>query len=94
RAEKLVQEELAYFRRPYTCSKPNCVRNHREWFEVSEDLAKRTVKRWTDFMRQNPYGEDRKLKKEWMVKINKMGHPEENEGMNDHDLRWRRWKLV
>jgi T5orf172 domain len=94
RAEKLAQEELAYFRRPYMCSKPNCVRNHREWFEVSEDLAKRTVKRWTDFMRQNPYGEDRKLKKKWIDKINKMGRPEENEGMNDHDLRWRRWKFV
>ena len=94
RAEKLAQEELAYFRRPYTCSKLNCVRNHREWFEVSEDLAKRTVKRWTDFMRENPYGEDKKLKEKWMVKINQMGRPGENEGMNDHDLRWRRWKFV
>ena len=94
RVEKLAQEELACFRRPYMCSKPNCVRNHREWFEVSEDLAKRTVKRWTDFMRQNPYGEDKKLKEKWMVKINQMGHPEENEGMNDHDLRWRRWKFI
>ncbi|OCL05500.1 hypothetical protein AOQ84DRAFT_379523 [Glonium stellatum] len=94
RAEKLAQEELTYFNRLYKCSKPKCSRNHREWFEVSEDLAEKTVERWAGFMRQNPYDENGKIKDEWVAELDKMVHAGTNERMDDHRLRSERWKFV
>ncbi|KAF2180533.1 hypothetical protein K469DRAFT_714522 [Zopfia rhizophila CBS 207.26] len=98
RAEKLAQIELENLYRPYQCPSSTCGM-HKEWFEVSEDLAKRTVQRWVDFMRQNPY-EDGQLKAMWKDRLANMTPPaalEDSLLCEDplrHNLRWERWRFV
>uniref|UniRef100_A0A093XT13 Meiotically up-regulated protein n=1 Tax=Talaromyces marneffei PM1 TaxID=1077442 RepID=A0A093XT13_TALMA len=54
RVEKLVHMELKNLRRiEQSC--PGCRQNHREWFEVSLDLAVEVVRKWMAWMRESPY---------------------------------------
>ena len=93
RAEQLAQLDLANLYRPFECSKPGCS-VHKEWFEVSEDLAIRTVDRWVSFLRQNPYDQDRNLKTSWRNRLDAMDRPSSDEDPLDHDRRWKRWEFV
>jgi hypothetical protein len=57
RVERLCHEELANFQRPLNCNETNtrCDTVHKEWFNVTEEVAIRTVKRWLLFISKNPY---------------------------------------
>ncbi|KAF2447507.1 hypothetical protein P171DRAFT_429141 [Karstenula rhodostoma CBS 690.94] len=57
RVEKLCHAELANFQRPLDCNQTGtrCDTVHREWFNVTEEVAIRTVKRWLRFFSMNPY---------------------------------------
>jgi hypothetical protein len=74
RAEMLCGAELDGLRKEYPCSQcrnqNGHARIHREWFEVSEELALQVVQKWTNFMRMKPYDSDRGLTDFWWDRIN------------------------
>jgi hypothetical protein len=92
RAEKLVHEELDHRVRTFVC--PKCQRKHREWFEVEEELAKLTVRRWTGFMRMRPYDEQGMLGMMWKDRLDTMARPKSGEGLEDYKVREKRWDEV
>ncbi|KAL1595192.1 hypothetical protein SLS60_009880 [Paraconiothyrium brasiliense] len=57
RVEALCHKELENFKRPLDCNLTDtkCNTVHREWFNVTEEAAIRTVKRWLKFFDQSPY---------------------------------------
>lgn len=56
RVEKIVQAQLRDRRKKEIGCK-GCGRCHKEWFEVSREVAIAEAKRWSDWMRSNPYEE-------------------------------------
>lgn len=92
RAEQLVHKELANYNRRHLC--PTCKERHKEWFEVSEDLAKKTVQRWVTFIQKQPYDENGVLHDFWQERLYCMERPNWNEKPEDHDIRHDRWKFV
>jgi len=92
RAEQLVHKELANYNRRHLC--PTCKERHKEWFAVSEDLAKKTVQRWVTFIRKQPYDENGVLHDFWQERLYCMERPNLNEKPEDHDIRHERWKFV
>lgn len=91
RIEKLVHCELQNYRRIFRCLK--CGKEHREWFEVSEEVALLSVQRWRKFMEQEPYDKNGVLKDHWsnMIVLGNMSHPEREEQWNDYQSRNERW---
>lgn len=67
RVEKLVHIELTNFRSHTDCA---CGMRHREWFKISEQMARQAVERWAAFVVQDPWDEEDKLKPFWMRRIN------------------------
>jgi hypothetical protein len=68
RTERLVQHELQRKRRrEQRCRDyPNCVTQHREWFEIDLDLLKRVMSRWAQWMNEaNPYDKQGRLREPW-----------------------------
>ncbi|KAK1700035.1 hypothetical protein BDP55DRAFT_645705 [Colletotrichum godetiae] len=61
-AEKLVHAELANFRRVWTCS---CGTKHREYFDVSDEIALEVWSRWRDFCIQEPWDSQGRLLPMW-----------------------------
>jgi hypothetical protein len=53
RVEKLIHAELKEHRLQEKCSK--CNATHIEWFRVSKDAAVNIVRKWTRWMRKQPY---------------------------------------
>ncbi|OCK85997.1 hypothetical protein K432DRAFT_468096 [Lepidopterella palustris CBS 459.81] len=98
RAEKLIQQELAYYRATYECDVCRTgidrKKTHKEWFKVSEDLAKQIVQRWVSFIRKGPYNEKGKLLSLWESRLCNMRRPRLNEKFEDHDVRHARWNVV
>jgi T5orf172 domain len=92
RAEQLVHKELANYNRRHLC--PTCKERHKEWFAVSEDLAKKTIQRWVTFIRKQPYDENGVLHDFWQERLYCMERPNLNEKPEDHDIRHERWKFV
>ncbi|KAF2489098.1 hypothetical protein BU16DRAFT_172685 [Lophium mytilinum] len=92
RAEKLVHDELAHRRITFVCSK--CGRRHHEWFEVGEEVAKRTVRRWTGFMRMQPYDGQGRLGTMWKERLDYMARPKSGEKLDDYETREKRWNSV
>ncbi|KAF2805431.1 DUF1766-domain-containing protein [Mytilinidion resinicola] len=89
RAEKLVHDELGHCLRPFVC--PECGRKHREWFEVDKEVAKRTVRRWTEFMRKQPYDGQGLLGVMWNRRLDAMARPKSGEKLEDYEIRAKRW---
>ncbi|KAF2475658.1 uncharacterized protein BDR25DRAFT_349943 [Lindgomyces ingoldianus] len=89
RAEQLAQGDLIHLRRRYECNV--CNTEHREWFEVSEELAKQTVERWVGFMKQYPYTRTGKLKAIWQYRLGQRTLPSSEV---DHSRRWKHWSLI
>lgn len=91
RIEKLVHCELQNHRRIFRCHK--CGKEHREWFEVSEEVALQSVQRWRKFMEQEPYDKNGILYGHWsnMIMHGNMNHPEREEQWNDCQSRNERW---
>lgn len=92
RAEQLVHKELANYNRRHRC--PTCKSRHKEWFEVSEELAKKTVQRWVSFIRKLPYDENGVLHDFWQERLYLMERPNVDEKPEDHDIRHQRWNFV
>ncbi|KAF2684469.1 hypothetical protein K458DRAFT_247105, partial [Lentithecium fluviatile CBS 122367] len=92
RVEQLAQGDLWHLQRPYTC--PKCLTEHREWHDVGDELAKATVTRWVDFMKQQPYTSAGTLKPIWQRLVDKrrLSRPP-NEEIN-HESRWQHWESV
>ncbi|KAK1640844.1 hypothetical protein BDP81DRAFT_417523 [Colletotrichum phormii] len=61
-AEKLVHAELANFRRLWTCG---CGTKHREYFDVSDEIALEVWSRWRDFCAQEPWDSQGRLLPMW-----------------------------
>ncbi|KAL2815390.1 T5orf172 domain-containing protein [Aspergillus granulosus] len=53
RVEKLIHAELKDFRLAEKC--PGCNKTHNEWFRVSKDVAVNIVRKWMQWMREQPY---------------------------------------
>ncbi|ORY09504.1 hypothetical protein BCR34DRAFT_602766 [Clohesyomyces aquaticus] len=90
--EKLIHKDLANRRRKFECNvckrkKTNCPAIHNEWFQVSEDMAIQTAKRWVKFMLHAPYNEYGVLKPEWEAHLQRT----ETWQTANEDLRWSRW---
>lgn len=64
RVEQLCHYELANYQRPLDCRQTGskCDTTHREWFNITEEVAIRTVKRWLRFFDQSPYTDNGALK--------------------------------
>ncbi|KAK7449133.1 hypothetical protein Landi51_06212 [Colletotrichum acutatum] len=61
-AEKLVHAELANFCRSWACG---CGKKHREYFEVSDEIALEVWSRWTKFCEQEPWDSQGRLLPMW-----------------------------
>lgn len=89
RSESLAHIELSNF----VCQ-PDChLHEHREYFSVPKDVALKTMKCWQKFAKQAPY--DKKtgyLKDFWNDRLARMPPPAENEDVNDHAARQKRWQ--
>lgn len=53
RVEKLCHADLDGYRVRFRCG--GCLEYHTEWFRVSIDEGTRVIKRWSEWMRQDPY---------------------------------------
>ena len=89
--EILVRSELGNFQRKLECM--TCKQEHKEWFQVPEDVALASVQRWTKFILQDPYNGEGILKDHWcnMIAMRNMMHPSKTEEWEDHQNRTRRW---
>ncbi|KAF3391597.1 hypothetical protein F1880_007642 [Penicillium rolfsii] len=67
RVETLTHYELIKeWRRERRCKAPWCGKSHQEWFEVSKELAKQTVRDWAGFVQSaKPYDLQGHLKDQW-----------------------------
>jgi T5orf172 domain/Ring finger domain len=68
RTERLVQHELQRHRRKERRCRdyPNCVTQHKEWFEIDLDSLKRVMSLWAQWMNDaNPYDEHGRLREPW-----------------------------
>lgn len=68
RAERLVQHELQQHRRKEKrcLDYPNCVTEHREWFEIDLTVLQRVMNRWAQWMNSaDPYDENGRLREPW-----------------------------
>ncbi|KAL8830203.1 MAG: hypothetical protein Q9191_001564 [Dirinaria sp. TL-2023a] len=63
---------------------------HREWFEMSVDEACQRIEQWRNWMRQNPYGTDGKLKEHFRRRISYCERrASEMDRENTNDQRWK-----
>lgn len=73
RMERVCHEELNNFRRTIQCKEgvngAKCNTLHAEWFEVHEDVAIRTVKRWRKFLDYKPYEDDGRMSEFWRKRL-------------------------
>jgi len=95
RVERLCHEELDNFRRPLDCNETDtgCDTVHKEWFNVTEEVAIRTVKRWLSFISQSPYSRHGNLQSEWedMVYEGAYLKTDRNEDLDRTDQRYQSW---
>ncbi|KAF1958623.1 hypothetical protein CC80DRAFT_591556 [Byssothecium circinans] len=74
RIERVCHAELHNFRRPMNCGESanglsRCEVVHKEWFNVSEDVAIQVIRRWMRFLAQDPYTDVGLLNEFWGKKI-------------------------
>ncbi|GKT45371.1 uncharacterized protein ColSpa_05552 [Colletotrichum spaethianum] len=65
-AEKLIHKELHNYRYRWKCI---CGRNHKEYFQVSEDIAVEVFERWRDFCKKTPWDSNGNLLPEWRQRL-------------------------
>jgi hypothetical protein len=95
RAEMLVGLDLKDRCQPQNCEK-QLDHPHKEWFQVSEELAKETVDRWAKFMNeQTPYGWTRELSPlwNWLMDTRKT-QLSVHDSKTGHDVRRQQWDMV
>jgi hypothetical protein len=64
RVEQLAHAELALRRVVHACGR--CYTNHREWFQVSPEIAMRVVLHWAKWIGSQPYDNKGALDVAWM----------------------------
>jgi hypothetical protein len=96
RTEQLILLDLKDRQADVTCNGRKTSqhsRKHKEWFQVTEQVAKETVDKWTKFMNeQRPYDERRTLSPFWkyLLRVRKLT----NHDHINHDARRKQWSLV
>ncbi|RSL45140.1 hypothetical protein CEP53_010909 [Fusarium sp. AF-6] len=63
--EGLIHRTLHESKRKASCPNPDCVVQHREWFEISEMEARKAVEMWQQFSNLMPYAENGRLGDFW-----------------------------
>ncbi|KAI7537872.1 hypothetical protein KC331_g10690 [Hortaea werneckii] len=105
RLEKLVHDDLAPHRWFFLCKCGSAKRNankvieHQEWFDVSPEIAIKTIKLWRNFLLRNPYGEplkntDMPLKGSWNARIKEYKEADCKEKHEAHGTRLVRWRTL
>ncbi|KAI6847851.1 hypothetical protein KC332_g2224 [Hortaea werneckii] len=105
RLERLVHTDLAPHRWFFLCecgsTKGSAIRltEHQEWYDVSPEIAIKTIKLWRRFLLQGPYGAplqytDMPLKGPWIDRINTCQEADRNEKHEDHETRLGRWRKL
>ncbi|KAI7197434.1 hypothetical protein KC316_g4522 [Hortaea werneckii] len=105
RLEKLVHRDLAPHRWFFLCKcgskkgDPNRVTEHQEWFDVSPEVAIKTIKLWRSFLLRNPYGKplkntDMPLEGPWIARLKGYKEAECDEEHDDHETRLGRWRKL
>ncbi|KAI7159557.1 hypothetical protein KC349_g4013 [Hortaea werneckii] len=103
RLERLVHTDLAPHRWFFLCKcgstkdDPNRVTEHQEWFDVSPEIAIKTIKLWRSFLLRNPYGKplkntDMPLEGPWIARLKGYREAECDEEHDDHETRLGRWR--
>ncbi|KAI7285057.1 hypothetical protein KC343_g3583 [Hortaea werneckii] len=103
RLERLVHMDLAPHRWFFLCECGLAKRNgsrpteHQEWFDVSPEIAIKTIKLWRSFLLKHPYGPPLRdtrmqLKEPWIHRVNKCKEMDCNEKHEDHETRLNRWR--
>jgi hypothetical protein len=90
--EQLILLDLKDRQADVTCSGRRTTL-HEEWFQVTEEVAKETVDKWTRFMKeQRPYGKRRELCLFWgyLLRARKSA----NLDTIDHDARRKQWDSI
>ncbi|KAK3704785.1 hypothetical protein LTR37_013616 [Vermiconidia calcicola] len=98
RLEALVHKDLMPHRWYWLCEcgKGQHYLEHREWYDVTPDVAIRTIRIWRDLLLQDPYGileenTSNPLREEWFVRIRKRPLVPDHEMHDHHDRRINRW---
>ena len=103
RLEELIHADLAPHRWYFHCEcgleRGKKLTEHHEWYQVTDDVAIRTIRIWTDFIRQNPYGplkegQANELQPEWVNRAKSRGPVLKNETHFHHNTRLRRWSKL
>ena len=88
RAEALIHAELEGLRHRFACK---CGTTHREYFEVSPDIAVDVTDRWTDFCEWQPWDEEGNLRSFWKDRLKQLPPCEEEDTHHHHERRAERW---
>lgn len=104
RLEELVHEDLRPHRWYFDC---NCGLNksgrqpteHHEWYDVSNEVALKTINLWRRFVMSNPYGELRNgdrhiLEDKWLQRLNDRPLVAADEEHTHHEQRIQRWSTL
>lgn len=92
RIEELLHCEFKNYQVVFNCN--GCGRNHTEWYDVTEEQAKRSLERWLLFMMQEPYNNIGLLKDRWSntIHFGEMGaNNEQWDDFESRDSRWTKW---
>jgi hypothetical protein len=93
RLEKLVHLDLESHCTPLQCDRHNSA--HKEWFQVTEEMAIGTVKRWEKFMHQEkPYGWNRQLTIVWEYLLETRSPASLDVRTLTHDARREHWEKI
>jgi hypothetical protein len=96
RTEQLILLDLKDRQVDVTCNGRRPTQHsskHIEWFQVTEEVAKETVEKWTRFMRdQQPYDKRRELGPSWRYLIR--ARKSTNLDNIDHDARRKQWSSI
>lgn len=87
-AEKLIHTELGNYQYQWLC---DCGTRHREYFQVSEDLAVKVFERWRDFCQEMPWDHDGKILPKWAQRLQNRAKFNGKERDFDHHEFARRW---
>jgi hypothetical protein len=97
RLERLVHIDLKHHCQPRHCDKhkDSTMKRHQEWFNITEDMAVQTVKRWEGLMRrEQPYGWNRRLKPVWRHLLERKSPVSPNVRDFTHEARREQWTHI
>ncbi|GAB1739445.1 hypothetical protein NU219Hw_g4403t1 [Hortaea werneckii] len=82
-----------------TKENPNRVTEHQEWFDVSPEIAIKTIKLWRSFLLRDPYGEpllknEMRLEGPWIDRVTEYKEADCDEKHEDHETRLGRWRIL